>query len=131
MRIIPAIMVVAASLFAQLPVEQTTGGAPNCRFWNASTHDQQVGFVVGYFDAWQVIGTDTTLKSADYVPADATFGEMAKGINATCSAPENARIPIHWALTFFTAKRNGMSEAKLTALIESFRKLSAQTSSKP
>jgi hypothetical protein len=125
MRMIPMIPIIAVNLFAQLPIEQVTGGAPNCRFWDASTHDQQVGFVVGYFDAWAMIGPDTTLKSADYVPTNATYGEMAKGIDAICSAPENARIPIHWALAIFTAKRNGMSEATLSALMEKFRKLSA------
>lgn len=72
-----------------------------------------------------MVAADTTLKSADYVPTNSAYGEIAKGIDEVWAASENARIPIHWAMAIFTAKTKGISEAKLTELMTNFRKTSA------
>jgi hypothetical protein len=73
-----------------------------------------------------MVGQDTTLKSADYAPTNAAYGEIVKGIGGACAVPENARVPIHWVLVVFTARMKGAGDAELNALMAKFRTIAAE-----
>jgi hypothetical protein len=93
-----------------------TNGFSNCRWFNNAGDNGQLGYIAGLGEAF---AEDNSVLVAP--PNSVTHGEVLKGIQAICSAPENAAIRTIDAYSLFIFKIKGVSEAALKDLATAAR----------
>jgi hypothetical protein len=98
------------SVFVGLGWSQTadhehTVGLTNGRYWTTLNRSEQLGFEVGYSEAWHTLHGWKT--DSDGFPKNVTIGEVVTGLNQYYSAPENLIVPVSTALRFWTKKFQG------------------------
>ena len=98
----------------------------NGRWWAAQTEGIRLGWLMGYSDS--SIWLTGPRQDPERWPVGAKNGEVMKLIDEFYADAANARIPLSNAIEWTGAKIRGVSAAKLTKQVETWRETSAQVS---
>jgi hypothetical protein len=126
-RIMLLLVLLATALHAQIPpdlAQEYTMDMLNCRAWTADLiPSAKLGYVLGFRDAKTISGSE----KLGWTTSGATAGEAVKGLNKLCAAPENGAVPVPDMMLVFAEMFNGASEAYVNDLLETFRKMAAES----
>jgi hypothetical protein len=104
------ILLVSGASLASAGSTRDEFGRSNCRNWNRLSDDQAIFYVAGLNDGMVTLSLDVPAANTrldKYFQPDITLGEIQKGVNEICAQPENANIPVIFAVRAFTSKAHG------------------------
>ncbi len=113
--------VASAEVLAGTAGSIQTWGALNCRGFSTLTSDSQMVYVVGLYDGYVVgvqdgqVSVGSPLRgeamvaqiAGEFGHAVMTYGERASSLMSVCAAPENAVLPVSFAVQIVTARASG------------------------
>ena len=112
------LMTLSMGSFAEESVE-FTGGAPNGRWWNASTEGSKTFYLVGLRD-----GLLLTQKINQFWASGFIIGAYMKELTKLYDATENVRIPIYFVFGAVTRKLKGeLSREQFETRLANLREL--------
>jgi hypothetical protein len=105
----------------------------NCRGWrNTLPEKARAAYTMGLVNGISAAVIEMS-KAAEAVSlvrkfmaaAFTTYDEYLRGINDFCASPENAIVPVPWAMQVFAMKANGKSSAEVDSEAAMLRKFAA------
>jgi len=110
-----------------------TGNMFNCRFWMRLSVESRSAYLLGVgdgFEAGLATSEETqkryTERWARYFPKGRTTAEVERGLDAFCSAAENAIVPIVHGLQVVTMKANGADPTEVETRAAFLRRVATE-----
>jgi hypothetical protein len=128
------LLIFALLVFSSLSHAQSTvgivrtGEMSNGRLWASMSPDIKTMYLTGIKDI--LIATKPPEES-QYLPGRYSVAEITKSIDHFYESPENALIPVVFALRVCVMKFNGASPALIDAVVTSMRKAIAEEAAQP
>ena len=109
----------------QPTLSMTSGGITNCRFWNAMTIPEKMGWLLGYHDGLFTalgLGGGGGVKNGKDMyegafPQGLTNIEIALALDRFCGIPENAPLSLLTANTAVAMKARGVPQPKIDEFV--------------
>jgi hypothetical protein len=103
-----------ASQVPPLSAATTTGKMLNCRVWQTLSPDSKLAWTVGAVEGFYYGSGEDHDKTAWYKgSAKLLYPERSAGLDALCGNPENAIVPIVWAMRIVSMKGQGDSPSSI------------------
>jgi hypothetical protein len=128
------LLIFALLVFSSLSHAQSTvgivrtGEMSNGRLWASMSPDIKTMYLTGIKDI--LIATKPPEES-QYLPGRYSVAEITKSIDHFYESPENALIPVVFALRVCVMTFNGASPALIDAVVTSMRKAIAEEAAQP